>query len=133
MDTLVGLILITLVSVVGYGLVDALKVIMRNIFVYKYRKVIYPIIATLLCVYIANLLHASIFSVLNAKFYGTPTEAYVITGILASLGAKEVNDRFGSFVGKTAKTINLTPSVEDLVDKVSKKLTEDTSKRVLGQ
>jgi len=78
-------------AVVAYALVDALRLLVRKDFYY-------PTLALIFSIYNAIRLHANVFALSGVKFYGTSIEAYILSGIVASLGAKEIYSRFGDFV-----------------------------------
>ena len=102
-------------AIVAYALVDALRLLIRKDFYY-------PTLALIFSVYNAIRLHANVFALSGVKFYGTSIEAYILSGIVASLGAKEIYARFGDFV-KPKKESNKQLSYAE----------ETTKERVLGE
>ena len=120
MPFLEGLALVTLVSVASFGLVDAVKAALKKTAINDIGCYLYPIFAVVFCVYVSLLLHANIFAALGATVFGTAIEAYVVTGILASLGSKGIHDRFGSFLSNStvATEVRLSKLSEVLAEKV---------------
>lgn len=112
-----GLVLLTAVSTVAFGLVDAVKPVLDPIL--KLLGLtglpVKPALAIAASIYTSIAVHASIFKVLGVAFFASPVAAYVITGALASLGAKAIYDRFGGLLVSKIK------SAEDKVRKFVKK------------
>jgi len=107
-------------AIVAYALVDAIRLLVRKDFYY-------PTLALIFSIYNAIRLHANVFALSGVKFYGTSIEAYILSGIIASLGAKEIYTRFGDFVKpKNGGNENKSKQYSN------KKLKSDNPNRVLG-
>ena len=118
-----GLDIIALVSLLSYSLTDVVKLALNKVPGFnKISNVLLPTLTVACSIYIALLLHANLFTQLNVNVYGAVVQAYVITGLLASLGSKAVHDRFGHLIARK-------PRIEEI-----KELGVGTIKeRVLGK
>lgn len=93
--------LLILVSTLAYSLVDVTKLALSKVPGFdKIGNILLPVLTVAYSIYIALLLHANLFAQLDVVVYGAIVQAYVITGLLASLGSKAFHDRFGHLIAK---------------------------------
>lgn len=88
-----GLVLLVIVATIAYGIVDAIKALFRKDFWW-------PSLALAVSVYLAVVTRTDVLGVLGLRVLVNPIHSYVVTGILASLGAKGLHERFGDLVAK---------------------------------
>lgn len=97
-----GLALLAIAIALAFAIVDAVKLLIR-------RDFWFPTLALAGTIYFALAMRLNIFTYLNAPFFFPVLHAYVITGIIGSLGTKEVYKRFaGLRNGDRAAVTNVT-------------------------
>ena len=81
---------IVVIAVLVPLIVEGLKRVIKNYVDGKYNSKIYPALSLIISIYLATGARAAISKALNFEWFYTSVEIWVLTGIIASLGAKTV-------------------------------------------
>lgn len=92
-----GIALTIFTATLAYALVDVAKATLKRL---VNIPTAYPILRVVIAVYLSLIFHANLLESFGIKIFVSPFHSYVITGLVASLGAEGVYRKFGNLVAK---------------------------------